>query len=93
MSSNKRPSSPSADMGRGASEAARWLAVPIGLVFWVCVFWLSGRWLDGRWDTHPWGQLIGAVIGFAVGFTYLFWAVRVATGSLNRDDKVEGDRR
>lgn len=93
MSSDKRPSSPGADMARGASEAARWLAVPIGLVFWVCVFWLTGRWLDGRWETDPWGQLIGAVIGFAVGFTYVFWAVRVAMRDLSQGDKVEGDRR
>lgn len=92
MSSDKRPSSPGADMARGASEAARWLAVPIGLVFWVSVFWLTGRWLDGRWDSHPWGQLIGAVVGFAVGFTYVFWAVRVAMGTLNEGDEVEGDR-
>lgn len=90
MSSNKRPSSPGADMARGASEAGRWLAVPIGLVFWVSVFWLTGRWLDGRWDTDPWGQLIGAVVGWAVGFIYVFWAVRVAMRSA---DEVEGDQR
>lgn len=92
MSSNKRPSSPGADMARGASEAARWLAVPIGLVFWVSVFWLTGRWIDGRWDTEPWAQLVGAIVGFAAGFTYVFWAVRVATRSLAETDKVEGDR-
>lgn len=90
MSSNKQPSSAGADMARGASEAARWLAVPIGLVFWVSVFWLTGRWLDGRWETDPWGQLIGAVVGWGVGFTYVFWAVRVAMRSA---DEVEGDQR
>ena len=92
MSSNKRPSSPGADMARGATEAARWLSVPIGLVFWVSIFWLTGRWLDGRWDTHPWLQLTGAVLGFAVGFTYVFWAVKVATRSLDEGDRVKGDR-
>ena len=93
MSSNKRPSSSGADMARGASEAARWLSVPIGLVFWVSVFWLTGRWIDGRWDTDPWAQLAGAVIGWAVGFTYVFWAVKVATRGLDGKDKVEGDER
>lgn len=92
MSSNNRPSSPGADMARGASEAARWLAVPIGLVFWVSAFWLTGRWIDGRWDTEPWAQLVGAIVGFAVGFTYVFWAVKVATQNLAEADKVEGDR-
>jgi F0F1-type ATP synthase assembly protein I len=93
MSSNKRPSSPGADMARGASEAARWLAVPIGLVVWVSVFWLTGRWVDGRWDTDPWAQLVGAIVGFAVGFTYVFWAVRVAMQDPNENKKVEGDQR
>ena len=93
MSSHNRPSSPGAEMARGAGEAARWLAVPIGLVFWVSVFWLTGRYLDGRWDTDPWAQLIGAIVGWAVGFTYVFWAVRVAMRSLGENDEVEGDRR
>lgn len=93
MSSNKQPSSPGADMARGASEAARWLSVPIGLVLWVSAFWLTGRWLDGLWDSHPWAQLAGAIVGFAVGFTYVFWAVKVAMRDLKEGDKVEGDRR
>ena len=80
-------------MARGATEAARWLAVPIGLVFWVSVFWLTGRWIDGRWDTDPWAQLAGAIVGFAVGFTYVFWAVRVAMQDPNGVKRVEGDRR
>ena len=89
MSSDKEPSSPGADMARGASEAAKWLSVPIGLVFWVSVFWLTGRWLDGRLDTDPWLQLVGAIVGFAAGFTYVFWAVKVA---MRADMGGEGDR-
>ena len=89
MSSNKEPSSPGADMARGASEAAKWLSVPIGLVVWVSVFWLTGRWLDGRLDTDPWLQLTGAIVGFAAGFTYVFWAVKV---HMRTDDGGRGDR-
>ena len=92
MSSNKPQSSPGADMARGASEAARWLSVPIGLVFWVCVFWLTGRWLDGRLDTDPWLQLVGAIVGFAAGFTYVFWAVKVAMQGVDRDKAQGGVR-
>ena len=90
--SNKQPSSPGADMARGAQEAARWLSVPVGLVFWVSVFWLTGRWIDGRWDTDPWAQLVGAVVGFAAGFTYVFWAVRVAMRGETESNEAEGDR-
>ena len=89
MSSNK-PGSAGADMARGAAEAAQWLAVPIGLVFWVTVFWLGGRWIDQRFNTEPWAQLVGAIVGFTLGFVYVFWAVRVA---MARSNDGGGDHR
>ena len=80
-------------MARGAAEAAQWLAVPIGLVFWVTVFWLGGRWIDGRFNTEPWAQLVGTVVGCAVGFVYVFWAVRVAMSRSNGSGNTGGDHR
>lgn len=80
-------------MAKGATEAARWLSVPIGLVFWATVFWLGGRWVDDRWSTEPWGQVIGAVIGWTLGFVYVFWAVKIAMRASNQSDRVGGDQR
>ena len=79
-------------MAKGATEAARWLSVPIGLVFWATVFWLGGRWLDNRFGWEPWGQLVGAIVGWGVGLTYAFWAVRIAMRASNEPTGNEGNR-
>ena len=73
-----RRGSSGADMARGATEASRWLAIPIGFVVWLSVFFLAGRWADNHWGWNPWGELVGALIGWAVGLTYVFYAVKVA---------------
>jgi F0F1-type ATP synthase assembly protein I len=37
---------------------------------------LLGYWADRRWGTEPWGVLVGAAIGFGVGFLGLLRIVR-----------------
>ena len=39
----------------------------------LCV--LVGNWIDGRYKTGPWGVLVGAATGFAVGFYNIFRVV------------------
>lgn len=36
-------------------------ALTIGLCAWL------GIWLDGRWGSAPWGVIVGALLGFAIG--------------------------
>jgi uncharacterized protein (DUF2062 family) len=88
MSSRKPTrSQANAQMARGAAEAGTWLSVPIGFAVWVAVFWRLGKWADDHWLHEPWGQVIGGIVGLAVGFTYLFYAVRVAKDRMQKEHR------
>lgn len=39
----------------------------------VLLFWLIGRFVDNRFDIEPWGQVVGAVIGWVGGFLHVYY--------------------
>ncbi len=64
------------DAARGMSEASRGLGLASGFVVCVIGFWLVGRAVDGWLGIEPWGQLAGALLGWALGFLYVFYAAQ-----------------
>jgi F0F1-type ATP synthase assembly protein I len=42
----------------------------LALTILVCTF--IGIWADKHWSARPWGTLVGAMIGMAVGFYNFF---------------------
>ena len=63
-------------MAEGMSEASRGLSVAFGFVVVVVVFWFAGRWLDGWLNSEPWFQIVGAIVGWALGVVTVYYAVR-----------------
>ena len=57
-----------ATLGRGAGA---WMGVGFEFAIYVVLFFLGGRWLDGKFGWHPWGTLLGALLGVGIGMTQL----------------------
>lgn len=68
---------PPSPLSSGVGWASR--VTTLGLEF--CLPPLAGVWVDNRMGTRPWGLLVGAILGFAVGLTHL---VQLARGSTRR---------
>jgi F0F1-type ATP synthase assembly protein I len=45
----------------------------------VIVLWLVGRAIDGWLGTEPWAQVVGAVLGWGIGFLYVYYAAQRAS--------------
>jgi F0F1-type ATP synthase assembly protein I len=63
-------------MARGMSQASRGLSVAFGFVIVVLVFWFAGRGLDGWLNTEPLFQIVGSVVGWALGVVTVYYAAR-----------------
>lgn len=44
----------------------------------VLLFWLVGRFVDSRFNIEPWGQVVGAVIGWVGGFLHVYYKAKGA---------------
>jgi F0F1-type ATP synthase assembly protein I len=62
------------DAGRGLAQASQGLGLALGFVLPVILIWLLGRALDGWLNSEPWLQVVGTLIGWAVGFLYVYYA-------------------
>ncbi len=67
-------------MARGMSQASQGLSVAFGFVLVVLVFWFGGRALDDWFGTEPWLQILGAVVGWALGVVTVYYSVRHRQG-------------
>ena len=47
----------------------------------VFLFWLFGRLFDNWLGTEPWGQIVGALLGWVGGFLHVYYATQ------NRSDQ------
>ena len=63
-------------MARGMSQASRGLSVAFGFVVVVLLFWFAGRALDEWLRTEPWFQIVGAIVGWALGVVTVYYSVR-----------------
>lgn len=48
-----------------------------------------GWWLDQKWGTSPWGIILGAVAGFALGMYIILRAVRELDRQNKNDKQVQ----
>lgn len=55
-----------------AAEASRYLGVGMTWALSTALFLWLGTLADGRWDTEPIFTLLGAAIGAAAGFYYMY---------------------
>ncbi len=46
----------------------------------VFLFWFLGRLIDGWLDIEPWGQVVGAVVGWIGGTLHVYYAVQRRLG-------------
>lgn len=67
--------------GSRASSAAMQFVVPA----------LIGLWVDHRYGVDPWGIVVGAVLGFAVGIRELIRLMQEMDRASNRSGKHRGD--
>lgn len=65
-------------MAKGMSQASRGLTVAFGFVIVVLVFWFAGRALDDWLRTEPWFQIVGAIVGWALGVVTVYYSVRTS---------------
>jgi F0F1-type ATP synthase assembly protein I len=68
------------DMGRGFAEASQGLGLALGFVLPVVVLWLGGRVLDGWLNTDPWAQVVGSLLGWGLGFAYVYYGSQRMSG-------------
>jgi Putative F0F1-ATPase subunit Ca2+/Mg2+ transporter len=69
---SKRPSG----LGGNAPDFARGFSLAFEFAGAVLLFWLVGRFVDNRFDIEPWGQVVGAVIGWVGGFLHLYFKAK-----------------
>jgi F0F1-type ATP synthase assembly protein I len=73
------------DFGRGLSVALAFAGIFV-------LGWLLGRFVDHRMGTAPWGQLVGSLLGFALSFVTVLYAVQVYWGE-GSGTSQRGERR
>jgi len=61
-------------LSRGMNQASYGLSVAFAFVAAVMLLFLAGRWVDGALGIEPWGQVVGAVAGWVVGFLVVYAA-------------------
>jgi F0F1-type ATP synthase assembly protein I len=78
---------PEADRGRvaalsrrpnrhGMADAASGLSLAFEFAGAVFLFWFLGRLVDHWLEIEPWGQVVGALLGWAGGFLHVYYATQ-----------------
>ena len=62
-------------------DAARGMSLGIEFVGAVFAFWLLGRLVDNWLGTEPWGQVVGAVIGWVGGVLHVYYKAQNRSSS------------
>lgn len=71
---SKRPGG----LGGNGPDFSKGFSLAFEFVGAVLLFWLVGRFVDNRFDTEPWGQVVGAVIGWVGGFLHIYYKTKGA---------------
>jgi hypothetical protein len=75
-----------------AVEWSRYLGIGMTWALSTALFLYVGTVLDGRLDTDPWLTLIGAFVGAAAGFWYMYWHLVIAPRERARAERENHDR-
>lgn len=75
-----------------AAEASRYLGIGMTWALATALFLYVGTVLDGWLGTDPWLTLIGAFVGAAAGFWYMYWHLVIAPRERERARQDEGGR-
>ena len=73
------------DFGRGLSVAMAFAGIFV-------LGWVIGRFVDHALGTDPWGQLVGSLLGFALAFITVLYAVQSYWGDASTAQKGDGER-
>jgi F0F1-type ATP synthase assembly protein I len=57
-------------------EAARGMSLAFEFAGAVFLFWFLGRLVDNWLGTEPWGQVVGALLGWVGGFLHVYYATQ-----------------
>jgi F0F1-type ATP synthase assembly protein I len=55
-------------------EAAKGMSLAFEFAGAVFLFWFLGRLVDNWLGTEPWGQIVGALLGWVGGFLHVYYA-------------------
>jgi F0F1-type ATP synthase assembly protein I len=61
------------DFGRGLSLSLAFAGIFV-------LGWVAGRFVDHRFGIDPWGQVVGSMLGFALSFITVLYAVQIYWG-------------
>jgi F0F1-type ATP synthase assembly protein I len=61
-------------MTKGMNQASYGLSVAFSFVAAVLAFFFAGRWIDGALGSEPWGQVVGAIVGWVAGVFIVYAA-------------------
>jgi F0F1-type ATP synthase assembly protein I len=62
--------------GSSGPDAAKGLSLAFEFAGAVFLFWFLGRLVDNWLDIEPWGQVVGALIGWVGGFLHVYYATQ-----------------
>ena len=57
-------------------DTAKGLSLAFEFAGAVFLFWFFGRLVDNWLDIEPWGQVIGAILGWIGGFLHVYYATQ-----------------
>lgn len=66
----------SGGLGGNGPDFAKGFSLAFEFAGAVLLFWLVGRFVDNWFDIEPWGQVVGAVIGWVGGFLHVFYRTK-----------------
>jgi F0F1-type ATP synthase assembly protein I len=62
--------------GFGYGQAGKGLSLAFEFAGAVFLFWFLGRLVDNWLNIEPWGQVIGAILGWIGGFLHVYYATQ-----------------
>lgn len=64
----------------GKGDVGKALSLAFEFAGAVFLFWFLGRLVDDRLGIEPWGQLVGALLGWVGGFLHVYYATQKRSG-------------
>lgn len=74
-----------------AAEASRYLGTGMAWALSTGLFLWLGSLIDGRWHTEPIFTLLGALVGAAAGFYYMYYHLVILPQREQKQRAVEHD--